>query len=142
MPRPVDPRSWKPKYIQISDDLRARIAAGEHQGGSYLPSEADLAHMYAVNALTVRRALTVLESERLIVREQGVRARIRQAGERTIMELQPGDRFTVRPASPEERRSFKLGEGEPVAEVTHADGSAEVVPAYEVEFQVGAADDT
>jgi hypothetical protein len=50
--------------------------------------------------------------------------------------LQPGDRFVVRPATPEERRRWGLGEGEPVADVTHADGSSEPVPAYEVEFQV------
>lgn len=136
MPRPVE-RSWKPKYVQISDDLRARITSAEHAAGDYLPSEADLAHMYEVSPLTVRRALAVLESERLIVREQGVRARVRQAGERTMMRLQPGDRFLVRPATPEERRRWSLGEGEPVVEVAYPDGRpGETVPAYEVEFLI------
>ena len=136
MARPVDPRSWRPKYVQIADDLRTRVHTGEYQAGGYLPSEADLAHMYEVSPLTVRRALAILESERLIIREQGVRAQIRQAGERETMRLQPGDRFLVRPATLEERRRLNLAEREPVAEVTRPDGETVVVPAYEVEFQV------
>lgn len=136
MARPVDPKSWKPKYIQIVEDLRDRITSGEYQPDAHLESEADLGHIYQVSSLTARRALHVLEAERLISREQGVRARVRLMGERAIVQVQPGDRITIRVATTDERRTLGLGAGVPVAVITKPDGAVSVVPAYDVEFVV------
>jgi DNA-binding GntR family transcriptional regulator len=54
-------------YVQVADDIAARVARGEFSVGSRLPSEAELAEHYAVAKMTVRRALEVLR-ERGIVR--------------------------------------------------------------------------
>lgn len=140
MARPVDPKSWKPKYIQIVEDLRDRIQSGEYRPDAHLESEADLGHIYEVSSLTARRALAVLETERLISREQGVRARVRRMGERAIVQVQPGDRITVRAATTDERRDLGLGAGVPVAVITRPDGRVSVVSAYDVELVVGGDD--
>jgi DNA-binding GntR family transcriptional regulator len=137
---PVDPRSYKPKFIQIADHLRDQIRTGAYRPDTYLPSEADLAHIYEVSSLTARRALGVLETERLIVREQGIRARVRPTRERNVVTVEPGDRITVRAATADERRQLGLGEHEPVAEIVRQAGGVQVVAAYDVEFRVDGGD--
>ena len=54
-------------YVQLADDLAARVTRGEFAVGSRLPSEAELADAYGVARMTVRRALDVLR-ERGILR--------------------------------------------------------------------------
>lgn len=70
----VDPRSDRPIYHQIGDDLRKKITSGAIPRGSKLPSEAELTREYDVTRLTVRRALAVLAAEGLTepVRGKGV----------------------------------------------------------------------
>lgn len=47
-------------YVQLADDIVARIRGGEYPPGSRLPSEAELSESYGVAKMTVRRALEVL----------------------------------------------------------------------------------
>jgi GntR family transcriptional regulator len=54
-------------YVQLADDLAARIKRGEFPVGSRLPSEAELAEHYGTARMTVRRALDVLR-ERGVIR--------------------------------------------------------------------------
>lgn len=54
-------------YQAIADDLRGRIESGEFADGR-LPSERKLAESYAVNRITLRKALRILFDERLIVK--------------------------------------------------------------------------
>ncbi len=63
----VSPRAtaWR-AYLAIADALRARIAAGEIEPGSLLPSESALCAEYGVARNTVRRALDQLAAEGLI----------------------------------------------------------------------------
>lgn len=133
---PVDPRSWRPKFVQVADSLRDRITAGEYEPGDYLPSERDIAHEYEVNPLTARRALSTLRAEGLIRTEQGVRAQVREIGERTVMRIHPGDKVTIRPATADEQRQLGLAAGAPVAVITSAGGEEQVVPAYDIELVV------
>jgi DNA-binding GntR family transcriptional regulator len=142
MPRPVDPRSYRPKYVQIADDLRDRIGEGrEFAPGQHLPSTAHLADQYGgVSPMTVKRALSVLRTERLIDTEQGVRALVREAEERTEVEVKPGDRIVYRPATQDEQRSLGVGEGVSVAQITSPDGEQRVVVASEVEIVVAEED--
>ena len=135
MSPPVDPRSYKPKYVQVLDHLRTMIQTGRYEPGAYLPSVRDIAHEYEVDPATARRALSMLRSEGLIVTEQGVRAKVREIGERTTMRIHPGDKVTIRPATADEQRQLDLATGAPVAVVTTADGE-QVVPAYDVDFVV------
>lgn len=54
-------------YKTIMGSLRQRIVRGEFAPGALLPSEAELSTEYGVSRNTLRRALTELEAERLIV---------------------------------------------------------------------------
>jgi GntR family transcriptional regulator len=52
--------------------LRDRILNGQYEPGAVLPSEDELARMYSVSRVTIRAAMAILESERLIERQHGV----------------------------------------------------------------------
>src|SRR5262245_8363520 len=58
-------------YQEIRDILAVRIATGEWKPGTALPSETDLAREFGVSAGTTRKALKLLEAERLLTRRQG-----------------------------------------------------------------------
>ncbi len=63
--------SFRPLYSQIKALLVKRIGSGAWKPGELLPSEFELALEYKVSQGTVRKALTALEADRLIVRRQG-----------------------------------------------------------------------
>jgi GntR family transcriptional regulator len=63
--------SAKALYLQVRDTLAQRIAGGGWEPGSAVPNEADLALEMGVSAGTVRKALELLEAQRLITRRQG-----------------------------------------------------------------------
>jgi DNA-binding GntR family transcriptional regulator len=65
---PDDPR---PRYAQLSDILRDRIAQGAHPVGTFLPTESELCAEFGVSRHTVREALRLLTEARLIQRRQG-----------------------------------------------------------------------
>jgi GntR family transcriptional regulator len=65
------PFSNRPLYLQVRDALAARIASGELLPGSAIPSEGELARQIGVSAGTVRKALQLMEADRLILRRQG-----------------------------------------------------------------------
>ncbi len=68
-----------PKYIQISEMLIRRIAAGQLGDGTRLPPERDMATDLGISVGTLRKALADLADKRLLERVQGsgnyVRAR-------------------------------------------------------------------
>lgn len=69
----MDP-NWalrKPLYIQVRDTLLERIADGTWKPGAIIPNEHDLARQLGVSAGTVRKALDLLEAERVVTRRQG-----------------------------------------------------------------------
>ncbi len=53
-------------YVQVADDLAARVTSGEFPLGSRLPNETELAESYGVARMTVRRALEVLRDRGII----------------------------------------------------------------------------
>ena len=59
------------RYLDVADQLRARLALGDVGAGGALPSEADLSAEFAVSRVTVRRALELLRSEGLVSSRQG-----------------------------------------------------------------------
>jgi GntR family transcriptional regulator len=61
----------RPLYLQVRDALLDRIKDGRWKPGATLPSEIDLYRQLGVSLGTLRKALGVLESEQLIVREPG-----------------------------------------------------------------------
>jgi GntR family transcriptional regulator len=58
-------------YLQVRDVLAQRIATGEWTPGSAVPNERDLAHELGVSTGTVRKALELLEAQKLVTRRQG-----------------------------------------------------------------------
>ncbi|MFB7248175.1 GntR family transcriptional regulator [Streptomyces populi] len=60
---PQPPRSHR----EVADELRSRIRSGELRAGRRMPTQAELADEFGVERGTVRRALRILQSERLLV---------------------------------------------------------------------------
>ncbi|MFZ1103617.1 MAG: GntR family transcriptional regulator [Hyphomicrobiaceae bacterium] len=58
-------------YLQVRDVLAERIANGALKPGPSIANENDLAHELGVSAGTVRKALELMEAQRLIYRRQG-----------------------------------------------------------------------
>ena len=56
-------RGHRPLYLQITDGLRAEIAAGTFPAGTQLPSSRQLAHDLHVSRITVATAYAELEAE-------------------------------------------------------------------------------
>ena len=59
----------RPRYEEIADHLRARIA--ELQPGDILPSETELSEHFGVSRMTARHAVQTLEREHLLHRRKG-----------------------------------------------------------------------
>ena len=60
-----------PKYVQIHQWLRSMIAKGEIKRGDKLPTETELSHMFAVNRMTVRKAMDSLVFDAMVTRRPG-----------------------------------------------------------------------
>ncbi|MFP4136374.1 MAG: GntR family transcriptional regulator [Candidatus Acetothermia bacterium] len=60
-----------PLYYQIKESLKERIESGALEPHERLPSERDLENRYGISRMTARQALTELESEGYVYREQG-----------------------------------------------------------------------
>ena len=58
-------------YTEVSRQLRTGILSGTYPPGSRLPSERELSEQIGVSRVTIRRALRILEEERLVQRRQG-----------------------------------------------------------------------
>jgi GntR family transcriptional regulator len=61
----------RPIYLQLRDALAERIASGQWKPGAAIPNEGDLAREFGVSPGTMRKALSLLETEHLITRRQG-----------------------------------------------------------------------
>jgi GntR family transcriptional regulator len=63
--------STRALYLQVRDALVERIASGEWRSGSAIPNEVDLAREIGVSSGTVRKALQLLDAQKLITRRPG-----------------------------------------------------------------------
>jgi GntR family transcriptional regulator len=57
--------------LQVRDALASRIAMGEWKPNAAIPNEGDLAREFGVSSGTMRKALDLMEGERLLTRRQG-----------------------------------------------------------------------
>ena len=62
----------RPAYQQVADQIRELILRGELAPGERLPVESNLAVLFGVSRSTVREALRVLSSQRLVRAARGV----------------------------------------------------------------------
>ncbi len=60
-----------PLYVQIRETLRQKIENKDIKVGMHLPAEADLAGMFGVSRMTVRRAIEDLVTDGLLIRKHG-----------------------------------------------------------------------
>lgn len=58
-------------FLQVRDELASRVAAGNWKAGGIVPNEAQLSAELNVSQGTVRKALDLLEAEKIVVRKQG-----------------------------------------------------------------------
>lgn len=59
-----------PIYLQIIEDIKIRIIAGEYKTGDRLPAVRDMALEYGVNPNTVQKAFSELERDNLVKSER------------------------------------------------------------------------
>ena len=60
-----------PRYYQVYVVLQQRIRDGEWSADAAMPTEQEFAARFGVSRVTIRKALNMLEEEKLILRQQG-----------------------------------------------------------------------
>ena len=58
-------------YHQLARTLRERIIAGQYLAGEKIPTEPQLCEEFGMSRITVRQAVTILENEGMVQRQQG-----------------------------------------------------------------------
>lgn len=76
--RPYEARALRPIWLQIYDRLSEAIDSGLVAQGAKLPGEVQLAEMFRVNRVTMRRALALHQSEGKLQARKGVGIFVRQ----------------------------------------------------------------
>ncbi len=74
----------RPMYLQIMEQIRARIAAGDWAAGKELPSIRALAAALNVSVITIKRAYLDLENEGVIVTRHGKGSFVAESGNRSL----------------------------------------------------------
>lgn len=59
------------KYADIYNDLKDAILCGKYLRGSFIPSEGELMKIYSVSRTTVRKAVDLLQREKLVSVQRG-----------------------------------------------------------------------
>lgn len=138
MQRRVDPSSERPIYRQLADILRRKITSGEWEPGRNLPAEADLGHEYGVSQASVRRALTRLRADGLVVRQRGRVAAVAEPREPTIVRFRPGDKARIhfRNATTDEQRDLEVDE-DTLMMVIEEGGKTRVTRVHGTEIEIG-----
>ncbi len=72
----------RPMYLQITEQIRMRVAAGDWPPGKELPSIRALAADLKVSVITVKRAYLDLEAEGVIVTRHGKGSFVAEAQDR------------------------------------------------------------
>lgn len=67
----LNTNSAAPLYLQLKEQLYANIRSGLYAHGQKIPTETQLAEIYKISRITVRKALKELENEGLVVRLKG-----------------------------------------------------------------------
>ena len=75
----IEPESSIPLYQQIKDTIIADISQKKYFPNTRLPSEEELSKLYQVSRITIRRAITDLEAEAIVTKNQGKGTFVRNA---------------------------------------------------------------
>lgn len=90
----------KALYLQVRDILARRIVSREWRPGALMPNEFELARELSVSIGTVRRSLSLLESDGLIRRQQG---------RGTFVNDPESDEFANRFSNIRDKNGFRIG---------------------------------
>ncbi len=71
MPEHIDPDDFLPRYYQLANILRQRIADGKVEAHQPIPSERELEKLYNVSRTTIRQAIDLLVRQGFLYREHG-----------------------------------------------------------------------
>ncbi len=71
MPEMIDPNDFLPRYYQLANILRERIAKGDLTERQAIPSERQLERLYSVSRTTIRQAIDLLVRQGFLYREHG-----------------------------------------------------------------------
>ena len=80
----VTERDWRPRYIQLAEDLRRKIERGDLQPGTPMPSEMELAESSGLSRTSVRNAIRQLREWGLVRAEQGRGTFVRAPRQRVV----------------------------------------------------------
>ena len=103
--------SNRPLYLQVRDALAERIAAGEWKPNTAIPNEGDLARQFGVSPGTTRKALDLLEAQRLLTRRQG---------RGTFVNDQSSAELAVRYSNIRERDGTRIGDEVHMLDISEA----------------------
>ena len=67
----LDKKSQMPLYAQLMKKIREQIQDGTFKAGDQIPTESELADMYQVSRITVRRTIEELCAQGFLVKRQG-----------------------------------------------------------------------
>ena len=71
MPESIDPNDFLPRYFQLANILRERIANGDFNALEPIPAERQLEELYSVSRTTIRQAIDLLVRQGFLYREHG-----------------------------------------------------------------------
>lgn len=67
----LDRTSVEPLFAQVVNSLNSAVSSGEFTAGERIPTEPELAQMYGVSRITIRRAIDELCQHGVLVKKQG-----------------------------------------------------------------------
>jgi LacI family transcriptional regulator len=67
----IDPSNPDPLYVQVANDIRAKITSGALKSGAQLATQNELADQYSVSLITIKKALSDLSREGVIYARAG-----------------------------------------------------------------------
>jgi GntR family transcriptional regulator len=146
----VDHQSKRPLYDQIGRNLRELIVSDKFKIGEAVPSEWELAELYGVSRLTVRKALDELVRQQLLSKRRGVGTFVTKPSITSIAPSElsftnqmlaigkkPSSKFInsgVEVASPEITRSLLVSQGDQVFYLTRVRLADNVPILYETTY--------
>jgi GntR family transcriptional regulator len=75
-------KDWRPRYVQVAEDLREQITDGALKAGDALPSEPELAETHGLSRTSVRNAIKLLRGWGLVTVRQGKGTFVRRPPQR------------------------------------------------------------
>ncbi|MEJ2634362.1 MAG: GntR family transcriptional regulator [Calditrichia bacterium] len=67
----IDLNSRTPLYIQIADEIKSQIESGKYKPGDQISSQSELAELYSVSLITVKKAIAELVNEGVLFARMG-----------------------------------------------------------------------